>query len=88
MVINIPPPTAESRRGAVQEATKAGDKASTSVRDARGKQQKKLRALQVSKTSRPDDLKKAGTQMEKVVEKGAAEVKRVVDNAKKVLDSG
>ncbi|GAB1740925.1 hypothetical protein NU219Hw_g5995t2 [Hortaea werneckii] len=88
LVINIPPPTAESRKAAVQEATKAGEKASTSARDARGKQQKKLRGMQLNKSVRPDDLKKAGTQMEKVVEKGTAELKRVVDNAKKVLESG
>ncbi|KAI6806361.1 ribosome recycling factor [Hortaea werneckii] len=88
LVINIPPPTAESRKAAVQEAAKAGEKASTSARDARGKQQKKLRGMQLNKSVRPDDLKKAGTQMEKVVEKGTAELKRVVDNAKKVLESG
>ena len=88
LVVNIPPPTAESRKAAVQEAAKAGEKAGTSVREARGKQQKKLRGMQLSKSARPDDLKKAGTQMEKVVEKGAAEVKRVVENARKVLESG
>ena len=58
------------------------------MRDARGKQQKKLRAMQLAKSARPDDLKKAATQMEKFVEKGAVEVKRVVDSAKKVLESG
>jgi len=72
----------------VAEAVKAGDKAGTAVRDARGKQQKKLRALQLSKSARPDDLKKAGAQMEKVVEKGTAEVKKIVDSSKKVLESG
>ncbi|EMC95201.1 hypothetical protein BAUCODRAFT_123670 [Baudoinia panamericana UAMH 10762] len=86
LVINIPPPTAESRKKVVDEATKAGERASTSLRDARGKQQKKLRALQLNKSVRPDDLKKAGTMMEKVVEKGVADVKRVVDGAKKVLE--
>ena len=88
LVLNIPPPTAESRKAVIDEAVKAGEKASTSVRDARGKQQKKLRALQLNKSARPDDLKKAGTMMEKVVEKGTAELKKVVDNAKKVLESG
>jgi len=88
LVVTIPPPTAESRKAAVNEAVKAGEKAGNSVRDARGKQQKKLRALQLSKSARPDDLKKAGAMMEKVVEKGTAEVKRVVDGAKKVLESG
>lgn len=66
---------------------KAGEKASTSIRDARGKQQKKLRAMQLNKSARPDDLKKAGTMMEKVVEKGSAELKKMVDSAKKVLES-
>ena len=88
LVLNIPPPTADSRKAAVAEATKAGDKASTSVRDARGKQQKKMRAMQLNKSARPDDLKKAGTMMEKVVEKGSAELKKVLDNARKVLESG
>ncbi|KAF2164110.1 hypothetical protein M409DRAFT_68039 [Zasmidium cellare ATCC 36951] len=88
LVLNIPPPTADSRKAAVAEATKAGDKATTSVRDARGKQQKKMRAMQLNKSARPDDLKKAGSMMEKVVEKGSDELKKVLDNAKKVLESG
>jgi ribosome recycling factor len=87
-VINIPPPTADSRKAAVAEAAKAGDKAGTAIKDARSKQQKKLRGMQLSKTARPDELKKAGTAMEKVVEKGSGEVKKVVDAAKKVLESG
>lgn len=87
LVINIPPPTGESRKAAVDEASKAGEKALTSIRDARGKQQKKLRAMQLAKSARPDDLKKAGTQMEKAVEVGSADVKKVVDQAKKVLES-
>lgn len=87
LVLNIPLPTAESRKAVVAEASKAGDKAGTSVRDARGKLQKKLRGMAVSKAARPDDLKKAGVQMEKVVEKGNAEVKKIVDNARKVLES-
>lgn len=88
LVINIPPPTADSRKAAVAEAAKAGDKAATTIKDARGKQQKKLRTMQLNKTARPDELKKAGTAMEKVVEKGSGEVKKVVDSAKKVLESG
>jgi ribosome recycling factor len=86
--LNIPPPTAESRKQVVAEASKAGEKAGTAVKDARSKQQKKMRAMQLSKSALPDDLKKAGTQMEKVVEKGTAEVKRVVDSARKVLEGG
>lgn len=58
------------------------------MKEARAKQQKKLRGLQLGKAARPDELKKAGTAMEKVVEKGGQEVKRVVEAAKKVLESG
>lgn len=86
-MINIPPPTADSRKAAVAEASKAGDKASTTIKDARAKQQKKLRTMQLSKSARPDELKKAQTAMEKVVEKGSGEVKKVVDAARKVLES-
>lgn len=86
--INIPPPTADSRKAAVAEASKAGEKAAAAIRDARGKQQKKLRSMQLNKAARPDDLNKAGKQMEKVVEKGTGEMKKTVDNAKKVLESG
>lgn len=41
----------------------------------------------MAKSARPDELKKAGTAMEKVVEKGSAELKKVVDAAKKMLES-
>jgi ribosome recycling factor len=88
LVVNIPPPTADSRKAAVAEAAKAGEKAGMVIKDARAKQQKKLRAMQLGKTARPDELKKAGAAMEKVVEKGGSEVKRVVDAARKVLESG
>lgn len=43
--------------------------------------------MQLAKSARPDDLKKAGVAMEKVVEKGVGEVKRIVDGARKVLES-
>jgi ribosome recycling factor len=46
-----------------------------------------LRAMQLAKSARPDDLKKAGTQMEKVVDKGVQEVKKIVDAAKRALDA-
>lgn len=44
--------------------------------------------MQLAKSVGPDDLKKAGAMMEKVVVKGTGEVKRVVDGVKKVLESG
>lgn len=85
--IPLPPPTKESRDQAVQQAVRAGEKAGDAVRNARGAMQKRLRGMQVAKSVRPDDLKKAGERMEKVVERGQGEVKRIVDAAKKVLES-
>jgi len=87
LVVNIPPPTAETRRAAVNEVTKAGDRAKKSVHDARAAQHKKHRAIQLAKTARPDDLKKAAVQMEKVVERANGEVKRIVDGVRKGLES-
>lgn len=88
LVLNIPPPTAESRKAAVLEAAKAGDSAASTVRDGRAKQQKKLRALELAKSARPDDLKKAKAMMEKVVDNAHREVKKIVDEKTKVLEQG
>ncbi|KYG42741.1 hypothetical protein M433DRAFT_157547 [Acidomyces richmondensis BFW] len=87
LVINIPPPTAETRHAAVNEATRAGDRAKKSVHDARAAQHKKHRAIQLAKTARPDDLKKASMLMEKLVERANGEVKRIVDGARKALEA-
>ncbi|KAF7954035.1 uncharacterized protein EAE97_001433 [Botrytis byssoidea] len=84
--IPIPPPTKESRDAALQAASKAGEIASNGVRNARGAMQKKLRAMEVKKTVRPDDSKKAHKEMEKVVEKGNGEVKKIVDAARKGME--
>ncbi|KAF2221865.1 ribosome recycling factor-domain-containing protein, partial [Elsinoe ampelina] len=86
LVVKIPPPTAESRKATLNEAGKAGDVAQNAVRNARGTQQKKFRKMELGKTVRPDDLKKAQGKMEEVVKKAGEEVKRIVDGAKRALD--
>ena len=86
--INLPPPTTEARTQAVQAAQRAADAANTAIRNARGIHQKALRTMQVARTARPDDIKKAGDRMEKVVEAGGVEVKKIVDSAKRVLQGG
>lgn len=84
--VPIPPPTKESRDLAMKEASKTGDTATMGVRNARGAMQKKLRAMELKKSARPDDLKKAQKEMEKVVEKGNADVKKAVDTARKTME--
>jgi ribosome recycling factor len=84
--IPIPPPTKESRDQALVAANKAGETASAVIRNARGAMQKKLRAIELKKAARPDDLKKAHKEMEKIAEKGNADVKKAVDAAKKMME--
>ena len=56
------------------------------VRNARGAMQKRLRAMELKKVVRPDDLKKAHKEMEKVVEKGVAGIKNSVNVARKTME--
>ncbi len=67
-------------------ASKAGETANVGIRNARGAMQKRLRGMELKKAVRPDDLKKAHKEMEKVVEKGVAEVKKTVDAARKTME--
>ncbi|KAH8592103.1 ribosome recycling factor-domain-containing protein [Bisporella sp. PMI_857] len=84
--IPIPPPTKESRDLAVAAAGKAGEQASLGVKNARAVMQKRLRAMELKKTVRPDDLKKAHKEVEKLVEKGTGDVKKTVEAARKGME--
>jgi len=83
--VAIPPPTAESRQLVVQAVTKAGEVATAAVRSARSGQHKRLKAMRLGRVARPDDVRRAEG---KVVEGGNAEVKKIVESAKKVLEGG
>ena len=67
-------------------AGKAGETANTGVKNARAVMQKRLRGMELKKVVRPDDLKKAHKEMEKIVEKGVQDVKKTVDVAKKSME--
>ncbi|KAE9368490.1 ribosome recycling factor [Stipitochalara longipes BDJ] len=84
--VPIPPPTKESRDLALAAASKAGETANLGIRNARGAMQKRLRAMELKKAVRPDDLKKAHKEMEKVAEKGVADAKKFVDAARKTME--
>ncbi|KAI9689667.1 MAG: hypothetical protein M1820_010096 [Bogoriella megaspora] len=85
ILINLPPTTKESRDQAVQTAQKAADIAKEAIRNARQAQHKKLRQMQQNRTARPDDVKKAGDKMEKVVADATAKVNAEIERKKKVL---
>ncbi|RAH46931.1 ribosome-recycling factor [Aspergillus brunneoviolaceus CBS 621.78] len=84
--VPIPPPTKESREHAVTMAKKAMEKAVTAVRDSRGVVHKRLQDMQKKKTARPDDVRKAQEQMEKLSEKGQKDVKELFETAKKAME--
>lgn len=84
--IPIPPPTKESRDKNVQAAKQAFEKAAGIVRDSRGAMHKRLQDMQKKKLARPDDVRKAHDQMEKVTDQGQKEVKDEFEGAKKTLE--
>lgn len=84
LVLNVPPPTAESRKAVLDEAKKMGDVTLESVRDARQATQKRFKG---DKKARPDELRKALERMEKACDGAKGEVKKIVDGARRVLDS-
>lgn len=88
LTVTLPPPTGESRAAAVATANKTAEEALARIRNARQAHQKKLRKMELEKKVRPDDLQRAHKQMEEVVKKGNEEVKRIVDGARRVLESG
>ncbi|KAL5115863.1 ribosome-recycling factor [Pleosporales sp. CAS-2024a] len=85
--VPLPPPTGESRRAAVDAATKASEKADKMIQTARQDHNKRLRKFELNRDVLPDDLQKAKKRMEEVVKKGHTEVKRISDGAKRVLES-
>lgn len=85
--VPLPPPTGETRRAAIQQASAASELADKWIAKARQNHNQKLRKYQLEKAVLPDDLQKAGKRMEEVVKKGHSEVKRIVDGAKKVLEA-
>jgi ribosome recycling factor len=84
--ITVPPPTQDLRKKAQQQAVEAGERALQAVRQARAAQQKRHRQMELSKTVRPDDLRKASKKMEEIVEKGNMEMKKITETAKKAMD--
>ena len=85
--VPLPPPTGETRRAAIEKASQAAEQADKWIQKARQNHNQRLRKYQLEKSVLPDDLQKAGKRMEEVVKKGHAEVKRIVDGAKKVLEA-
>lgn len=62
------------------------EKAAGAVRDSRSAVHKRLQDLQKKKIARPDDVRKAQEQMEKLAEKGQKEVKELFEATRKAME--
>lgn len=61
------------------------ERAQTAVKNARAAMHKKLTALQAKKLLRPDDMRRAQDQMEKMAAKGKTDIKETFEAGKKAL---
>ena len=86
LLVPIPPPTKESRQQALAQAIKAGESAQTSLKNARQVLQKRLRKMELDRSIRPDDLRRAVKEMEKEVERASTEFKKIVEGTRKALE--
>ncbi|OXV09896.1 hypothetical protein Egran_02340 [Elaphomyces granulatus] len=84
--VQIPPPTKDSRDQTIKTAKTAMERAANSVRKSRSTLHKRLQEMQKKKIARPDDVRKAHDQMEKVVEKGQKEVRDLFETARKSIE--
>ncbi|PVH93581.1 ribosome recycling factor [Periconia macrospinosa] len=85
--VPLPPPTGDSRRQAIDTATRLSMEADRSIQAARQTHNKNLRKMSLDRTILPDDLQKASRKMQEVVKRGHTEVKRITEGAKKVLEA-
>jgi ribosome recycling factor len=69
----------------VKNLQKLGTTTASAVRDARGATNKKLRGLKLDKVARPDDLRKAEGEMEKITKEGTSEVDRLIKSAERAI---
>ncbi|TAQ87494.1 hypothetical protein B7494_g4196 [Chlorociboria aeruginascens] len=86
LVMTIPPPTRDTRELALSAAHLARNTAIDGVRYARATMQKKLRAIELKKAARPDDLNRAYNEMKKIHDTGVADVKKAVEAAIKTME--
>ncbi|PWY71492.1 putative ribosome recycling factor [Aspergillus heteromorphus CBS 117.55] len=84
--ISIPPPTKESRDQTISMSKTAMEKAAGAIRDSRGTVHRRLQDLQKRKLARPDDVRKAQEQMEKLTEKGQRDVKDLFETTKRAME--
>ncbi|KAL9034150.1 MAG: hypothetical protein Q9180_005567, partial [Flavoplaca navasiana] len=86
--IPIPPTTGESRTAAINAVSAKGEAALFAVREARGVQKKRIRALDLAGKIGPDKQRTAVRDLDKVNERGVEMVKTVVLEKRRALGEG
>lgn len=76
----------ESRNEAKALASRKGEDCNFTLREARGAQRKRLRAMELGKQVGPDEGHRALKEMEKINEGAVGEVRRLVEGARRGLD--
>lgn len=74
----VPPATRESRMAVLELATKRGEGTALAIKEARGRMQKTLHRMRMGKTALPDEITRAGREMERKVEDAHTTVKEMV----------
>lgn len=80
--------TAESRQAAKKHAAKRGEEALFALREARGAQRKRYRAMELGKAVVPDQLRRAWGEVERMTEGAAADAKGMVEGCRRGLEGG
>lgn len=88
ITLPIPPTTGEDRLNAAKRAEELGPRALHQLREARGAQLKRLRAMELTGKVGPDNMRRAKTRMEGVSERAGGEAKKVVEEVRKRLERG
>jgi len=88
ITVPIPPTTQESRNEAKALASKKGENCNFVLREARGAQRKRHRAMELGKQVGPDELHRALKEMEKINEGAVGEVKKMVEGCRRGLEGG
>lgn len=86
--VTIPPVTRETREVAMRAIKEKGEEAMFVLREARGAQKKRLRALGLGKKVGPDEGRRAEREMEKRNEEAGKVVGGLVEGGRKGCEGG
>ncbi|KAL6715985.1 hypothetical protein ACLMJK_006947 [Lecanora helva] len=88
LLIPLPPPTTESRHQASTAAHKKGEEALFALREARGMQRKRLRAMELGRRVGPDEMRRAERELERRNGEAGEGVRGCVGDVRRGIEGG